>query len=48
MYLERSKLGSTTRSRIVEKRLENEVWKKKLIRHIGNAKSDTDLEFLME
>ena len=48
MYLEKSKLGSTTRVRIVEKRLEYGVWKKKLIRHIGTAKSDTDLEFLME
>ena len=48
MYLEKSKLGSTTRVRIVEKRLEYGVWKKKLIHHIGTAKSDTDLEFLME
>ena len=48
MYLEKSKLGSTTRVRIVEKRLENGVWKKKLVAHVGTAKSDTDLEFLME
>ncbi len=48
MYFEKSKLGATTRVRIVEKQRENGVWKKRLIRHIGTAKSDTDLEFLME
>lgn len=46
MFLEKSKFGSSTRVRIVEKQFENGKWKKKLIRHIGTTKSDIDLEFL--
>ena len=30
----------------MDKQVENGVWKKKLIRHIGTAKSELDLKFL--
>ena len=46
MFLEKSKFGSSTRVRIVEKQFEGGKWKKKLICHIDTAKSDIDLEFL--
>ena len=32
----------------MEQELENGVWKRKLVRHIGTAKSDLDLSLLME
>ena len=48
MFIEKSKYLSTTRVRIMEQELENGVWKRKLVRHIGTAKSDLDLSLLME
>lgn len=47
MFLEKSRLGSKTRVRIVEKQLVEGRWKKILVRHIGVAKSDSDLQFLI-
>lgn len=48
MFIEKSKYLATTRVRIMEQELVNGVWKRKLIRHIGTAKSDLDLKLLME
>ena len=48
MFVEKSKYLSTTRVRIMEQELVNGVWKRKLVRHIGTAKSDLDLKLLME
>ncbi len=48
MFIEKSKYLSTTRVRIMEQELVDGHWKRKLICHIGTAKSDFDLKLLME
>lgn len=48
VFIEKSKYLSTTRVRIMEKELVDGVWKKRLIRHVGTAKSDLDLIVLMQ
>lgn len=48
MFIDKSKYRDTTRVRIMDKRLENGIWQKKLIRHVGTAKSDIDLVVLLE
>lgn len=48
MFIEKSKYLSTTHVRIVGKELVGGVWKKKLIRRVGTAKSELDLIVLMQ
>ncbi|TAN25966.1 MAG: IS1634 family transposase, partial [Actinomycetota bacterium] len=48
MFIEKSKYLSTIRVRIMDKELTDGVWKKKLIRHVGTARSDLDLAVLMQ
>lgn len=48
MFIDKSKYRDTTRVRIMDKRLENGIWQKKLIRHVVTAKSDVDLMVLLD
>ena len=48
MFIDRSRYKETIRVRIMDKRFEDGIWKKKLVRHIGTAKSELDLRFLNE
>jgi len=48
VFIEKSKYLSSTRVRIMDKELTDGVGKKKLIRHVGTARSDLDLAGLMK
>lgn len=48
MFIEKSRYRSTVRVRIMEKELEGGIWKRRLIRHVGTAKSELDLGVLMQ
>ena len=48
VFIDKSRYKETIRVRIMDKQFEDGVWKKKLIRHIGTAKSELDLKFLNE
>lgn len=48
MFIDKSRYRGTTRVRIMDQRLENGKWKKKLVTHVGTARSDSDLKVLIE
>ena len=48
VFIDKSRYKETIRIRIMDKQFEDGVRKKKLIRHIGTAKSELDLKFLNE
>ena len=48
MFIDKSRYRGTTRVRIMDQRLEDGKWKKKLVTHVGTARSESDLKVLIE